>query len=353
MNQSLISLPSVDDIIAEALKLGCPPDQIQNFTRAGLVFHALQYAASAAARLCDLPDGPTMIGFGGARCGGKSHWLLAQIGADDCQRFPGLKVLLLRKSGKTNREAFEDLRQRLFTNLKHTWSASTGVLTFENGSRILVKHYQHENEINNSYLGLEYDVIAIEEATTLTERKIEDVKTCCRTSKPGWRPRIYSTTNPGGVGHEWYYRTFIIPWEAKAETKTRFIQARFYDNKFANPEYEQILNDLTGWRKDSWLDGNWHIQAGQFFKNFNHRIHVVFEFNEANAVEWIAAMDYGYTHYTVFLLACIDINGNIFVVDEHARHHWPPKRHLQAIREMLVAHRLHVGPPDSLSWVKP
>jgi hypothetical protein len=288
-----------------------------------------------------------MVGFGGARCGGKSHWLLAQVGADDCQRYPGLKVLLLRKSGKTNREAFEDLRQRLFTSLKHTWSATTGVLTFENGSRILVKHYQHENEINNSYLGLEYDIIAIEEATTLTERKFEDVKTCCRTSKPGWRPRIYSTANPGGVGHEWYYRTFIIPSEANAETKTRFIKARFYDNRFANPEYEQVLSDLTGWRKASWLDGDWHIQAGQFFKTFNHRIHVVSQVKESDAVEWIAAMDYGYTHYTVLLLGFLDANENLYVVDEHARHHWPPKRHLQAIREMLLAHRLHLGPPDS------
>ena len=37
---------------------------------------------------------------GGARGGGKSHWLLAQMGADDCQRVPGLKCLLLRKVGK-------------------------------------------------------------------------------------------------------------------------------------------------------------------------------------------------------------------------------------------------------------
>jgi hypothetical protein len=338
---------SLDEIIAEALRLGCPPDQLANYTRAGLILQPRQYAASAAARLCDLPGGPTMIGFGGARCGGKSHWLLAQVAADDCQRYPGLKVLLLRKSGKANREAFEDLRLRLFTNLKHTYSASTGVLIFDNGSRIFIKHYQHENEINNSYLGLEYDVIAIEEATTLTERKVEDIKTCCRTSKSGWRPRIYSTTNPGGVGHDWYYRTFIVPWQTQAETKTRFIQALVQDNKFANPDYEQVLAELTGWRKAAWCDGNWHIESGQFFKTFNHRIHVVSNFNDADAVEWFAAMDYGYTHYTVFLLSCLDINGNLWIVDEHAERGWIPKRHLQAIKDMLLRHRLLVGRPNS------
>ena len=40
----------------------------------------------------------------------------------------------------------------------------------------------------DAYLGLEYDVIGIEEATTLSSRKHRDITTCCRTSKPNWRP---------------------------------------------------------------------------------------------------------------------------------------------------------------------
>jgi phage terminase large subunit len=55
-------------------------------------FTAFSIYLGAAARLCDKeakPDGPTAIGYGGARGGGKSHWLLAQMGADDCQRVPG------------------------------------------------------------------------------------------------------------------------------------------------------------------------------------------------------------------------------------------------------------------------
>jgi hypothetical protein len=98
--------------------------------------------ASAAARLCDQPDGPTSVGYGGARGGGKSHWLLAQMGSDDCQSVRGLKCLLLRKFGKANVENFEDLRQRLFGRLPHEFSAYRGVLTFRNGSRIVAGHYQ-------------------------------------------------------------------------------------------------------------------------------------------------------------------------------------------------------------------
>ena len=152
------------------LQAGCPSDQMRHFWSAGIILQARQLAASAAARLCDQPDGPTAIGYGGARGGGKTHWLLAQMGADDCQRLPGLKCLLLRKVGKANLENFEDLRLRLFRRLPHEFAASRGILTFPNGSRIIVGHSRCEKDID-AYLGLEYDVIGIEEATTLTSRK--------------------------------------------------------------------------------------------------------------------------------------------------------------------------------------
>ena len=49
-----------------------------------------------------------------------------------------------------------------------------------------------------------YAVLESDEADAndwLTARKYMDITTCCRSSKPNWRPRIYSTTNPGGLGH--------------------------------------------------------------------------------------------------------------------------------------------------------
>ncbi len=198
-----------------AVRAGCPMDQTFNLVRAETWLQERQLAASAAARLCDRPDGPTAVGYGGARGGGKSHWLLAQMGVDDCQRVPGLKCLLLRKVGKANLEHFEDLRRKLFDRLPHEFSAFRGILTFANGSRIIAGHFQNEKDID-AYLGLEYDVIGIEEATTLTSRKYQDITTCCRTSKPNWRPRIYSTTNPGGVGHAWYRTRFIVPCHGEA-----------------------------------------------------------------------------------------------------------------------------------------
>ena len=320
-------------------RAGCPKDQMDNFSRADVVLQERQLAASAAARLCDAPDGPTAIGYGGARGGGKSHWLLAQMGADDCQRVPGLKCLLLRKVGKANLEHFEDLRRRLFGRLPHEFSAFRGILSFKNGSRIIAGHFQAEKDVDN-YLGLEYDVIGIEEATTLSARKHQDISTCCRTSKTNWRPRIYSTTNPGGVGHAWYRTKFVIPFLEKSESETRFVPARVTDNQWNNPEYLRVLQSLSGWQKRAWLDGDWDIAAGQYFTLLRREVHVVEDFDDTRAREWFVAMDYGFAHYTVVLLGCTDGDGNIFVVDEHAERLWLPQRHAAAIKAMLARHKI-------------
>jgi hypothetical protein len=314
---------------------------MQNFVQAGVVLQPRQLAASAAARLCDAAGGPTAIGYGGSRGGGKSHWLLAQMGADDCQRVPGLKCLLLRKVGKANTEHFEDLRRRVFTGLRHEFSAYRGLLTFANGSRIVAGHFQAEKDID-AYLGLEYDVIGIEEATTLSSRKHQDISTCSRTSKPNWRPRIYSTTNPGGIGHAWYRARFIVPFRDGKETETRFIPARVDDNRFNNPEYRRVLEGLSGWQKAAWLNGEWDIAAGQFFTTFRRDVHVVDQFDDKRAVEWFCSLDYGFTHYTVVLLGCLDGDGNLFVVDEHAARKWLPDRHAAAVKAMLARHGLAV-----------
>jgi phage terminase large subunit len=332
-------MTKLERYMAMGQRAGCSRSQMDNFVRAGVVLQERQLAASAAARLCDRADGPTAVGYGGARGGGKSHWLLAQMGADDCQRVPGLKCLLLRKVGKANMEHFEDLRRRLFVGLRHEFSAYRGVLTFGNGSRIIAGHFQAEKDID-AYLGLEYDVIGIEEATTLSSRKHTDISTCCRTSKSNWRPRIYSTSNPGGIGHAWYRTKFIVPFQEKRETETRFLPARVTDNAYNNPEYRKVLESLNGWQRRAWLDGDWDLAAGQYFTSFRREIHIIPDFDESRAREWFAALDYGFAHYTVVLLGCTDGDGNLFVVDEHAERLWLPQRHAEAIRAMVGRHQI-------------
>ena len=193
----------------------------------------------------------------------------------------------------------------------------------KNGSRIIAGHFQCEKDID-AYLGLEYDIIGIEEATTLTSRKYHDIVTCCRSSKTAadgrpWRPRIYSTTNPGGLGHAWYRSTYIFPFQQGHETSTRFIPATIKDNCFTNPEYQNVLANLTGWHRRAWRDGDWDIAADQFFTTFRSEVHVRGDISNGRATSRFAALDYGFTHYTVVLLGFTDSDGKTFVVDEHAQ----------------------------------
>jgi phage terminase large subunit len=129
------------------------------------------------------------------------------------------------------------------------------------------------------------------------------------------------------------------------ESSTRFIPATITDNSFTDPGYRNILDNLTGWQKRAWRDGDWDIAAGQFFTNFRREVHVLDDFSDRRAVEWFAALDYGFHHYTVALLGCTDSDGNTIIVDEHAARNWIVERHVEAIKAMFKNHRVNLPGP--------
>jgi phage terminase large subunit len=368
--------------IEAAHDAGCPDDQCLNFRRLGYMAQPRQLQFHAACRACDRDDGPRQVGFGGARGPGKSHAMLAQIALDDCQRQSRLKALLLRKVGKAVREHMEDLRIKVLRHVEHTYRRSDGAITFPNGSRIVLGHFKDESDID-TYLGLEYDVIGVEEATTLSARKYKAIQSCSRSSKRHWRPRIYSTTNPGGVGHAWYKRTFVDPYEAGEELDTRFIPATVEDNVFIHPDYRNILDSYTGWLKRAWRYGDWDIAAGQFFTTWRQDVHVMEDWKTGRMEDWKngrmegsnstlplfhsstlpvflpsthppnwrvwLAMDYGFTHYNVILLLAEDGGGQMYVLDELAEREWLVPRHAEAVRAMLA--RWEIAPERLATFV--
>ena len=260
------------------------------------------------------------------------------MAADDCQRFPGLKCLWLRKVGKSNIEHLDDLRRTVLAGVPNRFSRADTTMHLGCGSRIVCGHYQCESDVD-AYLGLEFDEIGIEEATTLTAQKLRNIKSCLRSSK-GWRPREYLTWNWGGVGHSFVKNEFITPLRAGQETGTRFIGATCRDNRFNNPEYIKILESFTGWQRRSWLDGDCDITMGQYFTNWREEKHVIDQFDERRAVSWFAALDYGFRHYTVVLLGCKTGDGQMIVVDEHAARQGVPEWHAQEVRRMMARHSL-------------
>jgi len=288
-----------------------PKQQLENFIKAGNYPLPKQLLFHAHCREADKPDGPTEIGFGGARGPGKSHAMFAQMSLDDCQRFPGLKCLLLRKTGKALRESTEDLRIKLLRYIKHNYNKTTGLITFPNSSRIILGHFRTESDIDD-YVGLEYDVIGIEECTTLSGQKYRLIRTCCRTSKAGWRPRVYSNANPGGIGHQFYFKHFV-----KGEPGTVFTEATYRDNPYLNIGYVESLRGLTGWLRKAWLDGDWDIHAGTYFTNFDKSVHVVEPHDvKAKGYQFYLAVDYGFQHPTAAVLLAAGSDGT-FVIDEY------------------------------------
>ena len=313
-----------------------------------------QLEMAAAARMCDSPDKPSAVGVGGARGGGKSQWMFAQIALDDCQRYAGLKVLYLRKSATAAREQIRDLLVKTCPKgvVEFNYKEQAGIIEFpKNGSFIIIKHFKDEKDIEN-FLGQEYDVIAIEELTTLTFDKWKNLMTCLRTSKQGWRPRFYGAWNWGGIGHAWVMKVFYTPWEERRQTDTFYIKATVNDNQHVNAENKKILESMTGWKYKSWFLGDPHFQAGQFFSNWNEDAHTYPNDNvnpdESKFIRWDASLDYGFAHPTCIHLHGTDKQGNKFTVDEEHRKETLIPEHAENLKAMLRRHHLDLSDLTSI-----
>ena len=349
-----------------AVARGCPPDQIYNFSKVRCWLQPKQLEMAAAARACDYrcPEctdlheagkpikqdcencGPQYIGVGGPRGGGKSKWMVAQVCLDDCQRFPGLSALYVRKSAKTLRAQMRKLLQATCVAGLYNYREQVGEIRFPNGSIITIRHFKDESEIDN-FVGEEYDLIAYEELTTMTEEKFKNLNSCRRTSKKGWRPRVYAAWNWGGIGHQFVKKFFYDPWVKRKQIKTRYILATCEDNTFNDPEYLGILDGYSGWKYQSWRLGNPDLAAGNFFTHYREDVHVypcdcpicksestfvkqpgivkctqcdaewgATTFRDEDAVRWFGSMDYGSSHPNCFHLHAENGDGDCFTVGE-------------------------------------
>mgnify|MGYP001575726483 CR=1 FL=1 len=277
-----------------AKEAGCPSEQADNFVPTGYVPSPRQWLFHAACREADLPNGPVEIGMGGARGGGKSHSIFAQAALDDCQRVPKLKAIFIRKTAISAKESFGDLIERILQG-KVAYNISNNVIDFANGSRIILGGFHSEDDLDK-YVGIEYDLIVIEELNQLTEDKLEKLKGSLRTSKQNWRPRLYASFNPGGIGHNLVKERFVTPQKLRSEGRTRFISATYLDNTHLNQEYVEYLEGLQGDLGRAWREGDFDLFAGQFFKEWSEKIHVCQPFMIPDEWNRFAAFDYGLNH---------------------------------------------------------
>lgn len=255
--------------------------------------------------------------YGGARGGGKS-WALRRKLVGLCLNYPGISCLLVRRS-------LPELKANHLSQLLReypgvfTWSEKDKRLSLPNGSRIDLGYCASSRDTLR-YQGQEYDVIAIDEATQLSEYQFSTFKACLR-GVNGYPKRIYLTCNPGGIGHAWVKRLFIDRSfrEGEVPEDYRFIPAKVYDNEAlmsSCPEYALQLESLSPRLRDAWLYGRWDVFEGQFLPEFDPSRHICAASVIPTRTRRFISFDYGFDMLAALLLGT-DADGRIFVISEY------------------------------------
>ena len=206
--------------------------------------------------------------FGGARGGGKS-WAVRWKAILLCVRFPGIRVLIMRKSYPELLENhIKPLQARLAGIAKY--NGVTHEIRFPNGSVIKFMFCSRDSDLMKIQ-GHEYDVIAIDEATQMTEYQIKTVMACLRGTN-SFPKRMYMTCNPGGPGHQYIKRLKDRRFRSDENPEDYvFIQSLVTDNKALmekQPDYIEQLKAQPPRQREAWLHGNWDVYEGQFFEEF-------------------------------------------------------------------------------------
>ncbi|MBQ8440962.1 MAG: phage terminase large subunit [Clostridia bacterium] len=254
--------------------------------------------------------------YGGARGGGKS-WALRRKLVGLCLCYEGIRCLLVRRSfGELKANHIRPMLEEYGDAV--SWHEGEKLLRFPNGSSIALGFCSCDRDALR-YQGQEYDIIAIDEATQLSEYQFSIFKACLRGVGNAPR-RMYLTCNPGGIGHGWVKRLFVdreyLPDEDPEDYC--FIPAQVYDNPVllsADPAYVKQLESLPKKLKDAWLFGKWDVFEGQFFPEFRQEEHVISPDALPSPLRYFAAMDYGFDMLAALLMG-IDRGGNLYVIKE-------------------------------------
>src|SRR3990167_806804 len=347
------TLQDDDKLILTAKHLKVPEEQLVTFLSFQYIPFTWQMKFHAAAREADTPNGPVDIGCGGARGPGKSHAVFAQVALDDCQRYKGLKFLFLRQTGKAASESFEDLIFRVLTGkVKYKYSKGS-TLSFPNGSRIILGGFETENDIDK-FIGIEYDGMAVEELNQLTQEKIDKLKGSLRTSRTdGWRPRMYTSFNPGGKGHVFVKATYVDPHRAGMENKTRFIPSTYKDNPYLNIEYREYLEGLGGNLGRAWREGDFDIFEGQYFSEWNYEKHVVEPHEIPDTWFRFRSIDVsGRSGITSCHWYAVDNDGKVHVYREYYKTGLDSDEHAKNIDRLSEGESYRYSVMDSAAWAK-
>lgn len=204
--------------------------------------------------------------FGGGAGGAKSflgcYWL-----AKMCLKYPGTRWVMGRAILKTLKETtlnsfFEVCRmQGLVSGIHYKFNAQSNIISFPNGSEILLKDlFSYPSDPNFDELGsLEITGAFIDECNQVAEKAWNILKSRIRyrLDEYGLTPKILGTCNPA---KNWVYSKFYKPSrDGELEDNKVFIQSLLTDNPFISRHYRENLMSLDLASKQRLLFGNWEF----------------------------------------------------------------------------------------------
>jgi hypothetical protein len=313
------------------------------------------------------------VGFGGARGGGKS-WAVRAKAKLLCLRYPGIKVLIVRKTyGELLNNHINTLRGDLHGIARY--NKSEKIFSFQNGSTIKFGYCACDSDLDQ-YQGAEYDVIFLDEATQLQEMWIKKITACVRGVNK-FPKRIYYTCNPGGPSHGYIKRLFLDRRYEEGENPDDyvFIKSLVTDNKALmkeQPDYIRQLEALPPKLREAWLHGNWDIFEGQFFEDFRETpdrelckaagitpeeavqqrrfTHVIepFDMSRGEAALWTIMRSYDFGYHKPFSVGywAVDFQGTLYRILEYygctkepnEGVRWAPDQQFRTLREFEDSH---------------
>lgn len=195
--------------------------------------------------------------FGGAAGPGKSSALL--MAALQFVDVPGYSALILRRTyadlslpGAIMSRAHEWL-----AGTDARWNGSTKTYTFPSGATLTFGYLQNGGD-HLRYQGAEFTFVGFDELTQFPRYQYTYLFSRLRRLKGVDVPiRMRSASNPGGPGHEWVRKRFILNGRRKGRV---FIPARMGENPYLDQqEYNESLSKLDPVTCKQLRDGDWHV----------------------------------------------------------------------------------------------
>ena len=278
-----------------------------------------------------------LILTGGSRGGFKTETGLAMMANPCYVDNPQFRGLVIRK----NTDDLSDwiFRARKFYDGIGQISGRPPVIHWRGGGETVLGHWKDQRTLQK-YIGQEFHFMNVEELTQ-TIGSLQEFMLLLgslRSTVKGLKPQLYSSTNPGGIGHTWTRHFFVdrarlkTVFDKKTKKSLIFIPTTVDDNPAIlenDPGYVAYLDGLPEPLRSAWRYGDWDSFEGQFFKTFGtHLKEQPFEIKESDcAGRLYGSLDLGTAHGTSFGLWYLDPKGyahRIFsylgTCDSHSEH---------------------------------